>query len=451
MAGLLASAVLARRFRSVTVIESDLDHDSSVPRKGTPQAAHIHLLLIRGAEAIETILPGIFDQVSAEGGLVADSTRDLAFFNSDAWQPRGLACLPARLQTRPLLEGLVARRVAQLPNVGFRYGKRAERPLMGEERVRGVVLRDGTSKDHEEIEADLVVDATGRATPTPRWMQALGLQPPITSSVEMKITYSSRFFHLPPSARGADWRAMLIYPRAPKQYRGGALYFQDGQRWIVTMASYRGERPPETDDEFLAFAKSLPSDEIYRLIRSAVPASPIATYSYPGALWRHYERLRHPLKRLVPIGDAVCSFNPVFGQGITTASLQALALGNCLDRGGLRNLEHRFARAAARICRTPWLLSTTMDLRYPHARASRPVWQPLVEAYVERYFLTMSRDYDAFADFMRVLHMVASPARLAKPRHLFAVLREAGRQVPPSPTQRPPLLEYTESGERSTS
>jgi hypothetical protein len=241
---------------------------------------------------------------------------------------------------------------------------------------------------------------------------------------------------------------MLVYHRAPEQYRGGALYFQDGDRWIVTMASYRGEPPPETDDAFLDFAKSLPSPDIYRSIRDAAPASPIATYSYPGALWRHYERLQHRLKRLVPIGDAVCSFNPVFGQGITTAGLQALALGRCLDRGGLQELEHRFARSAARICRTPWLLSTTMDLRYPHARASRPIWQPLVEAYVERFFLTMSRDYEAFVDFMRVLHMVAPPARLVRPRNLLAVLRESARRVPPNPSQRPRLVEYTESGER---
>lgn len=447
ISGLLAAACLAPRFEKITIIERDPGSAPGAARKGTPQAAHIHLLLGRGAQTIESILPGVFDEISADGGLIADSTRDLAFFHFGHWQPRGQANLPARLQTRAFLEAHIARRVASIPNVDVLYGHEVRRPISDNGRVRGVTIAPPRSASERSVSADLLIDATGRGSPSPRWLTQLGFPEPDTSEVSLQITYVSRLLHAPARAADADWRAMLIYPRAPQEYRGGALYFQEDDRWIVTMASYRGEAAPHDDAGFLEFAASLPSKEIFHQIRSAEPASPIATYHYPGALRRHYERLRDRITGLVPIGDAVCSFNPVFGQGMTSAALQAEALGRCLDAGGLLGLEKRFAKAAARECNAPWLLSTTMDLRYPHARGRRSRLQPLLDAYLERFFVATASDYPAMLDFMKVLHQIAPPTRLAKPRHLATVIRNAIQPKKHPSGRRPPLASYTYSGD----
>jgi len=449
MAGLLAAAALSKHFSQVVVVERDPAPAPDAPRKGTPQAAHIHLLLIRGAQIIESLVPGVFDDLSANGGLTADSTRDLAFHLFGAWQPRGHSGLPARLQTRPFLEFHVSRRLAAVPNVRILHQHEARDVVIDAGGVTGVHLASKHDGSELAVNANVVIDATGRASPTPRWLAQHGYPVPSETEVGLKITYASRLFSRPNSWDSEDWRAMLIYPRPPKEYRGGALYFQENQRLIVTMASYRGETPPVDDSTFLEFARSLPSPEIYRLIRDAQPASPVSVYRYPGALRRRYERLAPRLRGLLPLGDSVCSFNPVFGQGITAAALQAQALSECIDEGGLDDLERRFAQRAARACDTPWLLSTTMDFRYPHTDGHRPVWQSIADAYLDKFFRATSTDYGSLVDFMQVLHMLASPARITHPRNLLAILRAAVGRRHLERDPRPALATYSLDGQRT--
>jgi 2-polyprenyl-6-methoxyphenol hydroxylase-like FAD-dependent oxidoreductase len=446
MAGLLAARVLSERFGEVVVVERDPAAQGTEPRKGVPQGAHIHLLLIRGAEIMEALLPGLFDGLAEAGGVVGDSTRDLAFFNFGAWQPRGVSHLPARLQTRPFLESHVVRRVEALPNVRFLRRHEAQAPVVDDTgRVRGVEIHPCDGGEAIAVEADLLVDAAGRGSATPRWLREHGWPAPETSEIGMRISYASRLFRVPEGPH--DWRGMLVYPRVPEQTRGAALYFQEGDRWIATLGSYVGEDPPRSDEAFLAFAKGLPSPEVYELLCSAEPLGPIETFRYPGAHRRHYERLRRFPPGLVVMGDAVCSFNPVFGQGMTSAALQAEHLATCLDRHGLAALQRPFARGVARICDAPWFLSTSMDLRYPHTVGRRSPLQPLLNWYLDRFFLAMAGDFRLFRDFMRVLHQLASPAVLARPSTLAKVMAAAWRPPQRLTGERPPLAAYGEQGQ----
>lgn len=446
MAGLLAARVLSDRFDEVVVVERDAAPEPDAPRKGVPQGAHIHLLLIRGAEAMERLLPGLFDAVAADGGVVGDSTRDLAFFNFGAWQPRGVSQLPARLQSRPFLEAHVARRVAALANVRFLHRHEASSPRFDAAgRLRELEARPRGGGDPVALESDLVVDAAGRGSATPAWLGEGGWPVPDTTRIGMPITYASRMFRIPPGAH--DWRGMLVYPRVPEQTRGAALYFQEGDRWIATLGSYIGEEPPRSDAAFLEFARGLPSPEIEALIREAEPLSPIQAFRYPGAERRHYERLAHFPTGLAVMGDAVCSFNPVFGQGMTAAALQAEHLARCLDAHGVDALARPFARGVARICDTPWFLSTTLDLRYPHAVGRRSPIQPAVNWYLDRFFLAMADDFSLFRDFMRVLHQLAPPSTLARPRALGRVLAALLRPPRRFEHERPPVVRYGPRGE----
>ncbi|MGH0034646.1 MAG: NAD(P)/FAD-dependent oxidoreductase [Myxococcota bacterium] len=433
VAGLLAASVLARRFARVTVVERDGPPDKVAARKGVPQANHIHLLLIRGAQIIERLYPGFFDELEQDGGLVADSTRDLAFYHFGQWQPRGFSGLPTRMQSRALLEWHLYRRTSALPNVDVAHGAEVVEPVLdASARVRGVQLRRQATGETEEVGTDLVVDAAGRASPTPRWLKHAGLERPTESKVGLPITYASRFFEAP--ADHPDWQAMLVYPWAPHEHRGGALYLQEGNRWIATIASYRAETPPTSDDEFLRFAAGLPNSEIHDQIARATPASPIHTYHYPGARLVHYEKLRETLGRLVVLGDAVASVNPVFGQGMTSAALQVEALAGCLESTSELDagFECSFARAASRACRQPWFMSTTMDLRYPYAEGDRSIWQPLINAYLGSFFRSTANSQGRLEDLMRVLHLVSGPERWFRPAALAAVV-SAARWTPSAP------------------
>jgi 2-polyprenyl-6-methoxyphenol hydroxylase-like FAD-dependent oxidoreductase len=445
LAGLLAARVLAARFRAVTVVERDDQGAELEARKGAPQGSHIHLLLVRGAEILEQLFPGISDELVTGGGIVGDSTRDLAFYNFGSWQPRGTSHLPARLQSRPFLEWHVAQQVESVPNVRFLRRRTATGPIADPSgRIRGLRLRSCDDGTEDDVEADLVVDAAGRGSRTPQWLRDLGFPAPETTEVGLSITYASRFFRVADGPH--DWAAMLVYPRVPREVRGGALYLQERDRWIATIASYAGESPPRTDEEFLAFAKGLPSLEIYRQIRDAEPLSGIRTFHYPGAMRRHYERLPRLPEGLIVIGDAVCSFNPVFGQGMTSAALQARGLATCLDQRGLSGLPQRFARHTARLCRAPWFLSTTMDLRYPHAIGRRSPVQPLLNWYLDLFFDAAAHDFALLRDFMRVLHLVAPPALLARPTAIAKVLASALRRQSAHREARPPLEAYSEAG-----
>jgi 2-polyprenyl-6-methoxyphenol hydroxylase-like FAD-dependent oxidoreductase len=387
-----------------------------------------------------------------DGGLVADSTRDLAFYQFGAWQPRGRSGIRTRLQSRPFLEWHLYRRTSALPNVRFLHRYEATEPAIDSDgRVQGLCIRSIASGKFEALTTELVVDAAGRGSSTPRWLSKAGFDPPKLIEIGLPITYASRFFVSPRTSH--DWSAMLIYPTVPQEHRGGALYFQEGGRWIATVASYKGEPAPRDDEGFLEFAAGLPNPEIYNLIRDATPASPIHTYHYPAAQRRAYERLRRPLSRLVCLGDSVASFNPVFGQGMTSAALQVEALERCLDRDKSlsRHFERQFAKRAARSCAQPWFMSTTMDLRYPYAKGDRPFWSPAMNAYLDFFFRSTATSQSALEDFMSVLHLQKSPTEWLRPSTVIRTILhgqrgQRGRDV----ARRPPLTNYSEKGVRLT-
>lgn len=423
LAGLLAARALSEYFEEVTLFERDVLGDSAAPRKGVPQGSHLHLLLLRGVQAIEGLFPGIFDDIASAGGVVADSTADLAFFLQGRWLPRGQCGIPARLQSRPFLEAHLRARLAAVKNVSIVNGARVVSLITQSRGARvGGVVYHGAGTDGV-LESNLVVDATGRASGALGWLTELGYRLPRVSRVEMDLAYASRFVEL---GESEEVSAFLVYPRPPNQPRGGALYRQEGGRWIMTLAGYGGTRPPSDDEGFAQFAKSLATPVLAEKLATARRVSDVKVFRTPHAEWRHFEEMDDFPEGLAIVGDAVCSFNPIFGQGMSAAALHSEALSQCMKTGGLGRRGREFRRKVAGCSKAPWQISTTLDFAYPTTMGARPLGIGLVHRYLRRLFGAMSVDQGAYTRFMRVLHLVDSPAALVHPEMLLSAAIQTG-------------------------
>jgi 2-polyprenyl-6-methoxyphenol hydroxylase-like FAD-dependent oxidoreductase len=297
-----------------------------------------------------------------------------------------------------------------------------------QQRVTGVQIEDRRMQQVLTFEADLVVDATGRGSPTPKWLTALGYTAPEEEIVKVGVTYTTRPYRRTVGDEQA--LAYLCSPVSGQERRGGSVFPIDDNRWIVTLSGRHGEAAPTDEPGFLEYARSLPSQDMYHLIQSAKPAGDIVVYKYPASRRRRYELLQHLPARLVVIGDAVCSFNPVYGQGMTVAALEAVTLQGWWQAAVARGQEPDsldFFQAIAQVIETPWKLSTEAEKEFlPEAQPTSWVAKWL-RSYFARLRQTSQHDPVVALAFIRVTQLLAPPASLFKP-HIMGRVLFAGRR-----------------------
>jgi 2-polyprenyl-6-methoxyphenol hydroxylase-like FAD-dependent oxidoreductase len=424
MGGLLAARALADYYQQVTVLERDILPLPGENRKGVPQERHAHGLLSRGREAIEQLFPGITQELKAQGALSQDLLQQTRWFTNGGYlYQKSQSNLNGLLVSRPLLEAQVRKRLLSLPNIKVIENSHVLGLLTTSDRTRVVGVRfihhrsDGSFES--TLNADLVVDATGRRSQSPVWLEKLGYEKPQEEQVHVGIGYMTRIYRRQPEHLQGDL-ATIVSPSLPN-WRYGVIIAQEGDRWIVTIGGYLGDRAPKDEKGFLEFAKSMPAQDIYEVIKDAEPLSELLPYKLPTNQRHYYEKMtRFPEDYLV-FGDAICSFNPVYGQGMTVAALESLALQNCLAQGS-QNLARRFFKEAGKVVDIAWNMAANNDLRITQMEGARSPMVRFLNWYMSKLHVAARRDRVVAIAFLQVSNLMASPYSLMHPRIALRVL-----------------------------
>ena len=439
IAGLLAARVLAEHDLDVRVLDrDDLEPGcGSEPRRGVPQGRHIHALLPRGRQILEELFPGLTGQLVDAGAPSGDLLGDARVHLSGHRFARADAGLQTLSVSRPLLETSIRARVRELPNVTFapRCDVLGLATTPDRQRVTGVrILRRADGSAEEVLGATLVIDAMGRGSRTPSWLRQLGYAQPPEERIEADLGYATRQYRLAPDVLGGDWGT--LQGPTPACPRGGALARIEGDRWIVTLFGVLGDHPPTEPDGFEGFADSLTFTDLSQAIRSGAPLDDPVAFRFPASVRRRYERLRRFPGGLLPIGDGLCSLNPVYGQGMTVAALQALALREHVQRDGSPE-PRRWLHDVARIIDAPWDMVVGGDLALPDVEGPRTAKVRLLGAYVARLHAAAAQDPRLAVAFARVMALVAPPTSLLRPRTTTRVVLARPRAPRPTATTAP--------------
>jgi flavin-dependent dehydrogenase len=419
MAGLVAARVLAERFGQVVVVDRDHLPDSAQPRRGVPQGRAPHTVLLAGQNALGDLFPQIQGELIKSGASVFDAGSDLLVWRFGELWPRVPFGFDLITMSRPLLEVTVRRRVAALPGVTIRDGV-AVAGLVGDDRagVIGARLDDG-----DVILSDLVVDCSGRSSRSDRWLSALGYPAPDTDEVKIGVGYACRLLRRKPTDLPSG-RALMVVPTAPQEKRIGVALPVEDDQWLVSVGGWHGEAPAADEAAFLAFARSLPYGGFGDLVETAEPLTDVFVHRYPSSRWRRFDRLRRLPAGYLALGDAIASFNPTYGQGITVAVLEAQALGRELDRAvSSAWTAGRYYRAAARLVAVPWRFAVSADYLYPETNGAKPLGVDLFNRYSLRIQHAARNSTDVRRRFIAVQHLIAPPSDLMRPGMIVKVLR----------------------------
>ncbi|WP_435333272.1 FAD-dependent oxidoreductase [Haloarchaeobius sp. TZWWS8] len=425
IAGLCAARVLADSFDEVAVLERDTIPSEPASRDGAPQTSQPHAMLEAGRVTLEDLFPGFSADVRTAGGLQLDMTADLVWYDQGGTIAEAESELEALYASRPLFEHVVRERVREHENVRLRGGCRFvdyEHDADGD-RVTGVRFRDETGAERT-LGAALTVDATGRNSRTPKWLETNGYPSPAVDAVHVDVSYSTVRISRPPERQCG----VLVAPE-PHRPRGAAMLPVEGDRWEVLLQGLHGERAPTDRETFVRWAESLPLDHIGRQLREQEWLSEIQQYPFPASVRRHYESLDRFPDGLVVTGDALASFNPVYGQGMSVAALDAVSLHHELT-GGLTGLGPRFFDRAAGTVDEAWKIAVGKDFVFEQTTGAKPVGTDLFNRYLARLLRRSHTDGKLTEAFFRVFRLERPATSVLHPRVVWRVFRPRVDSVP---------------------
>ncbi|WP_043267915.1 hydroxylase [Streptomyces sp. CT34] len=450
LAGMLAVTALCGHVDAITVVERDRYPAGQVFRKGVPQARHLHVLLSGGQRALDRLLPGTVDALTAAGARSLYLPRDLVTRTPTGWQRRfDDRRHPTLSVTRPVLDAVVRERALRAAagsptRVEVLEATEAVGLTGDARRVTGVKVRSrnggGGGRPERALPADLVVDASGRGSRAPRWYAALGREAPQEESVDSGLAYATRMYR--PGGPAAAPEIGVNIPGWPECPRGAVYVPVEDGNWLLTLSGVRGHHPPTDHAEFTAFSATVGDPYVHELLAGAEPVSPVHGFRDTRNRRRHFERPGAAPEGFLVLGDANCTFNPVYGQGMSVAALGALALRDTLaDSGGLRpGTTARAQRAVARAAEPAWLAAVGADRPYTDGGDGRAgLGERLTTWYIGRLSARAAIDRVVGGAFRDVFCLTAPPSRLMAPRILLRTVllpRRPGLPRPPAAVER---------------
>lgn len=430
IAGLLAARVLLNHFEEVTIIERDQYPVEPVSRPGVPQGRQVHSILLRGQEALEQLFPGIATKILTNGGIERDYGNESHYFYRSLCPPvapilHGWSC------SRLLLEWQIRQELNAYSH-GLRVieGKEVVH-LVFEERSNAVIGVQFRERNHakiarEALPADLVVDASGSSSRASKWLEDFGSDAPPEEIIPVNLGYATGVYE-PHAGFKPTWKGIAIQGNGHPP-RGAALLQIEGGHWMVVLTGTNGDYPPTDEQQFLAFAQTLPDPTLHHALQSATLISKISGYRYAENRLHHFERLRRYPERFIIVGDAVCNFNPIYGQGMTVAALEALLLDTCLQKSEThKGFAYTFQKKISRLLATPWMLSTATDAHANDTAKGGSITSHLSQGYRERLAMLLPKDQEVFLTFLEVIHMLRPPNALLHPKIMVKVLLDLAR------------------------
>lgn len=450
MTGLLAARVLADHFDEVTILERDRYPESPQEvRDGTPQARHVHALLARGQEIMEQLFPGLDDDFAAIGMIAYEWGRDSLYLTAGGWLPRFHSGIITRLGSRTAVDYVIRQRLLRDYKVTIREGLAVDGVIASPDnsRVIGVkTTQRGGARTQETFEADLVVDATGRGSKAIEWLTGMGYAAPEEITVNSHVGYATRWYEKPDDP-SIDWKLLFMLARPPQLKRGAAIFEVEGNRWIATLGGVNKDYAPLDEAGWLEYSKSLASPAFYEAIKNAKPISDIYGYQRTSNHWRHFEKLTRFPDGFVVVGDAVCAFNPLYGQGMTMSALDALLLDRVLKarRFDSPGMSLAFQRELGASLKPVWLMATGEDLRYPDTEGYKPDFMTrFMQRYMDHLAKLLPTDEALTLAFIDVSNLRKPPTALFTPPFIAKVIGQAlkgqGGQPPVRESKPAPLL-----------
>lgn len=432
--GIAAAKILTESFDTVIVLEKDGPHSRREGRPGAAQGWHLHHLLTAGQIELERIFPGIVEDMVREGAFKVDMAAQYRIRLGGAWKKPGTSDIEIVCAGRPLMEWCVRRRLDDEPRVSYRYDSEVADLVYDRENnaVIGVALdRDGET---EVVPAEFVVDASGKNTRVPDFLERNGIGAPEVEQDIINCFYSTMQHRVPPERQWQDKVMVICYAYRPYEDTYAAQYYTDTSRTVLStsLVAYNCYSPPRTAKEFREFADQMPSSVVGENIDGLEPASPIYNFRYPNMMRLRYEKKRNLPRGLLAVGDAYTSADPVSGLGMTLAIKEVRELQILLGKlgPGHPELTRRYYRKISKMADTAWFVIREQNLRFDWMKdvdAKRPVYFRALTWYMDRVMELVHDDLDAYREFLAVVHLVKPPSALMTPKVASKVIGKWAR------------------------
>ncbi|MCU5463106.1 MULTISPECIES: FAD-dependent oxidoreductase [Bacillus cereus group] len=424
IAGKLAAKALSTTFKEVIIIEAGERWDGKASRKRVPQSSHPHVLLKGGEKAIEELFPAITNELIEAGSIVNNFTRDIKWHQFGLWKQQFIGKVHMIQQSRFLLEWHIQKRIDDISNVTTKYRTLVEGLLVDRKlnKVCGVKAKCLETSSQEEIQADIVVDASGFGSKSIAWLREHNIEVQ-EEKVRIDLFYATRMFKLKENEK-FDCCNMLMSPSFPRNPYGVLIQTIEDHRYFVTFSGYANEEAPQTDEDFYNFAENLSISNVTDFLNKAEAISDIKTYKIPYQVRRRFDLVNDLPERLLVVGDAHCRFDPVFGQGVSVAAMEAHQLHLLLQRRQKldKAFTQQFYKRTAHIIQTPWEMTTTEISRHPQLKRELSIKQKFQLWYTKQIYQLSATDSDVYIRLVRVMNLIRSPLHLFHPKVLLAVL-----------------------------
>jgi 2-polyprenyl-6-methoxyphenol hydroxylase-like FAD-dependent oxidoreductase len=433
MGGMMAAQVLSKFFETVVVLDKDDLSDPSAPRPGVPQGSHVHALLVQGRRNLERLFPGFTSELIDRGAVGTRGGLDFLVHDAAGWQPRRNLDLAMLCMSRPLLEGAVRDLLRRNPRVEIRDNTAVEGWAFTGEALTGLVVSNDDGP--KSLPADLIIDASGRSGNSLSWLAAGGFGPVDETTLEIGTGYASAIFRKP-----ADWQgpadSISIFNVDPDT-RGGFIFSVENDCWFASLTGRFDQAPSGDSDKWMEFARNLCVPEFYERVRRGERITPIKVYRAPISRWRRYEKLaRHP-ERVLPVGDALAHVNPVYGQGMTLASVHVMGLWDILAEraasgGGLDGLARPYFDKSHAFTKGVWESLENVEFRYAKTKGERPADIDMRIAFTSALRELIVEDAEVHKLMVQVGHLARGGEALMRPdiRDRVMTIMQAKRSSP---------------------